>query len=165
MAGPVAATPGSPMRLGGGATKNAKALAVKVLAWVSFALGIAAAPLLAGTFVGGIVDNLLGFFPAWVALTALVGLVVMTAVDLFSDGVPNRVALYCAMGSVSVARSVDGRLGDNVELWANTVLTQVRGPLGEWLGTSSALALAMAAGLAAWLVSRRTMAAKAAGGR
>lgn len=159
------APPGPPsMRLGGkGGT--IKAQATKVLAWASFALGVAASPLLAGTFVGGIVDNLLGILPSWVALLALVAIVVMTAIDLGMDGVPNRVALYCAMAACSVARSVQGQLGDSVERWSNALLTQVRGPLSSWLGTSSALALALAAGLAAWLVARRTMAAKAAGGR
>lgn len=154
-----------PVRLGGGKGGNVKAQITKGLAWASFSLAVAASPLLAGTFVGGIVDNILSIGPAWLALLALVAVVVSVAVDLFVDMIPNRVALYCAMASCSVARSVQGRLGDNVEKWANALLDQIRGPLSDFAGTSSALALALAAGLAAWLVARRTMAAKAAGGR
>src|SRR5688500_17943266 len=113
MAGPVVA-PGSPIRLGGNAAAkggNWKGTATKILAWGSFALGIAASPLLAGTFVGGAIDNVITFGPGWAAPVLLLLLVVGVGVDLFVDGVPNRVALYCAMAWCSVARSVDGRLG------------------------------------------------------
>lgn len=154
-----------PVRLGGGKGGNVKATAIKVGAWAAYVLGIVVSPLLAATFVGGIVDNLLGIFPAVVTLIAFVVMVVSTAIDLGVDGVPNRVALYCTMLACSVARSVQGRLGDSVERWANALLDQVRGPLGDLLGTGSALGLALSAAAAAWLVARRTMAAKAAGGR
>ncbi len=141
-------TPAAPVRLGGGGG-NVKAKATKVAAWASFGLAVAASPLLAGTFVGGIVDNLLGILPAFVPLVVFVVMIVSTAVDLGVDGVPNRVALYCAMLACSVARSVQGRLGDSVERWANALLDQIRGPLGDLLGTGSALTLALAAAAAA----------------
>lgn len=155
-------TPAAPVRLGGGGG-NIKAKVTKVAAWASFALAVAASPLLAGTFVGGIVDNVLGVLPAVVPLVVFVVMIVSTAVDLGVDGVPNRVALYCAMLACSVARSVQGRLGDSVERWANALLDQIRGPLGDLLGTGSALALALAAAAAAYIVARRTMAAKSSG--
>lgn len=153
-----------PMRLGGKGG-NVKAQATKVAAWIAYVTAVAAGALLAGTFIGGLIDNLVTVGPAWLPVVALIVLFVSTAVDLGVDGVPNRVALYCTMAMPSVARSVNGKLGNNVEHWANQVLDQIRGPLSAWLGTSSALALALAAGLAAWLVARRTMAAKAAGSR
>ncbi len=138
----------------------------KGLAWTSYVLGIAAGSLLASTFFGGIVDNIFGFLPwDWVPFAALALLFVFVAIDLLSDWIPNRVALYCTMAMPSVARSVNGKLGDSIESWANSVREALQGQIGSWLGTTSAVGLAVAAAGCAWLVARRTMSAKAAAGR
>lgn len=164
MAGP-AVTAGSPVRMGAPGGKNWKGIATKILAWLSFVLGIAAGGLLAGTFVGGVINGVVGIGPKWVPVVALVVLVFLTGIDLFADGVPNRVALYCVMAMPSLARAVDGKLGDRVEDAANAVLKEIRGDMASWLGTSSAVALALSAAAAAWLVSRRTMSARASARR
>lgn len=149
------------MTLGGG-KGNWKGRATQILAWVSFALGVTAGSLLASTFFGGFVDNIVGFGPwDWVPVLILAGLFVFVAVDLFSDMVPNRLALYSVMSMPSVARGVDGSLGTHVESWANSVRDALQGNLSDLLGTSSAIGLAGAAALVAWIVARRTMKAKA----
>lgn len=156
---------GGGMRLGGKGA-GAKAMATKVLAWVAFVFGgLAASPLIAATFVGGIVDNVLSVLPNWVPPLALFVLVVFVVVDLYADGIPNRLALYAAMLTISVGRSVDGKLGDTTEKNANLLRKAVQPDLQDWLGTSSIIALALALAIGGWLISRRTMAAKAAGGR
>jgi hypothetical protein len=138
----------------------------KGLAWASYVLGIAAGSLLASTFFGGILDTIFGALPwDWAAPAVLLLLFVFVAVDLLSDFIPNRLALYCTMAMPSVGRSVDGKLGDNIESWAGQVRSALEGDFASWLGTASALGLAVAASGAAWIVARRTMAAKAAGGR
>lgn len=141
---------------------NWKDKLTKGLAWASFALAIAAGSLLAATFVGGVVDTVLGWVPwSWVPFAVLALLFVFVAIDLFSDFIPNRLALYCTMAMPSVARSVNGRLGDNIETWAGQVRAQLQGGVDDWLGTTSAIGLAVAASGCAWLVARRTMSAKA----
>lgn len=159
-----------PMRMGagagaglGGKLKQWREKLVPWLAWASFLLAFASSPLLAGTFVGGFVDNVLTFGPAWVALLALVVIGVGVGVDLIRDGVPNMMAFWGTLLICSVARSVDGRFGDRVEGWANALLGKIREPLSAELGTGSALALALCGAAAAFLVARRTMAAKASG--
>ncbi len=153
-----------PMRMGarggGGPLAKAKqisAQAVPYLAWASWILAFASSPLLAATFIGGLVDNILGLLPAWVPLLALVIMVVRAARDILLDGVPNMEAFWFTLLVCSVARSVDGRFGDRVETWANTVLGYIRGPLGAELGTGSGIALALCGAAAAFLVAQRTM--------
>lgn len=157
------ATAGPPIRLGGKGG-GAKSMAMKVLAWVAFVFGgLAASPLLAATFVGGIIDNLLSVGPNWLAPAAAFLTVVFIAIDLIADGVPNRLALYCAMLLSSVARSMDGKLGDNIESAANQLRDQVAPGLEDWMGTGSIIAMAIALAGSGWLISRRTMAAKSSG--
>jgi hypothetical protein len=161
---PVTAGGPSGLRIGAGKGGNLKATIMKILAWVAFVFGgLAASPLIAATFVGGIVDNLLSVGPDWLPPLTLFLLVVFIAVDLFADMIPNRMALYGAMALVSVARSVSGRLGDNVERWANEARTAIQPDLQAWLGTGSIIAMAGALAVGGWLVSRRTMAAKSTG--
>lgn len=149
------------MRPGG----NWKDKMTKGLAWSSYTLAVVAGALLASTFIGGFVDNVLGFIPwDWIPVAILAALFVLTAIDLLMDGVPNRVAMYCTIAMPSVARAVSGSLGNNIESWAGTVRDQLQGNLSDLLGTTSAIGLAVAAGICAWLVARRTMRAKAAVG-
>lgn len=152
-----------PMRLGGKGG-NAKGMAMKILAWVAFVFGgLAASPLLAATFVGGILDNILSIGPNWMPPLAAFLICVGIAIDLIADGIPNRLALYGAMLIASVARSVDGKLGDNIESAANQLRDTVTPGLEEWMGTGSIVAMALALAGAGWLISRRTMAAKSSG--
>ncbi len=170
-----------PMRLGGGGKKRDwKALATKVLAYTSFFLGMAAGSLLAGTaiaglvrFAAGVIDgivnavlNLIVPVPSgWVPLFLLVGAVVAICMDIFNDGIPNRVALCMAMLAPSLATAVPGGIGAAVQAWWGRVLSWMDGPLGQWLGTTTGLGLAATAALVAWLVARRTMPAKASPAR
>lgn len=138
----------------------------KGLAWTSYVLGIAAGSLLASTFVGGMVDKMFGLLPwDWVPFAVLAVLAAFVFVDLVSDFIPNRLALYCTMAAPSIARSVNGELGDSIEAGAGSVRAALQGQIGSWLGTASAIGLAIAAAGVAWVVARRTMAAKAAAGR
>ncbi len=166
-----------PVRLGGpgGKKRNWKAIATKVLAYTSFFLGMAAGSLLAGTPIAGLVRWAAGLFDTvvngllnmivpvpygWVPLLLLAGAVVGLGMDLFHDGVPNRVALYMAMLIPSLATAVPGGLGQAAQEWWGRVLSWMDGPLGQALGTTTGLGLAATAAVVAWLVARRTMAAK-----
>lgn len=182
---------GPGMRFDGGGGKTLKvrwerfkAITLKVLAWAAFLIGFAASPLLAATFVGGAVDKSISFvanlagdivdwFPgnvgddvaAAVPLLLLTAMVVSTAVDVFRDGIPNQVALYCAVASAPVARSVKGDFGAWVERFGNNMLNPVRDDLTGLAGTASAFAIGSAVVLAAIIVARRTMAAKSSAAR
>ncbi len=154
------------MRLGGKTGGGAKGLAMKILAWVAFIFGgLAASPLLAATFIGGIIDNLLSIGPNWVPPLAAFLICVGIAIDLIADGIPNRLALYGAMLISSVGRSVNGKLGASIESGANQLRDQVSPGLEAWMGTGSIVAMALALAGAGWLISRRTMAAKASPAR
>lgn len=140
------------MRGGVGKEKGRKALA-----WISYGLAVVGGAALAATFVGGLIAGFIGFFPGWVAIVVFTGGFVAMAIDLFIDGEPNQVALYTAMLLPSVARAVPGRLSATVTDLSHQALAQVNATLGAWLGTSSALGLAIACVVVALLMARRVV--------
>jgi hypothetical protein len=130
----------------------------KALAWISFGLAVIAGAAIVATFVGGFIAGLVGWFPSWVAIAAFAGAFVAMAIDLFVDGEPNQVALYSAMALPSLARAVPGRLSDTVTQMSGQALSQVNKSLGEWLGTSSAVGVAIACVVVSLLMARRVVA-------
>lgn len=143
------------MRPGGGGFNKEKG--IKALAWISFVLAAVGGAALAGTFLGGWVAGILGFFPDWVGILALTGAFVALAIDLFVDGIPNQVALYTAMTLPALGRSVPGRLGDTVTDMSQQLLASLNGALGEWLGTTSTVGLAVVSVAVSLLMARRVV--------
>lgn len=143
------------MRPGGGFNKEK---GIKALAWISFVLAAVGGAALAGTFLGDWISALLGFFPDWVGILVLTGAFVALAIDLFVDGIPNQVALYTAMSLPAVARAVPGRLGDTVTDLSRQLLASLNGALGEWLGTTSTVGLAVVSVAVSLLMARRVIA-------
>ncbi len=131
---------------------------IKALAWISYGLAVIGGAALAATFVGGMVANVVGFFPNWVAIVLFAGAFVAMAVDLFVDGIPNQVALYTAIVLPSLARSVPGKMSGTVTDMSRQALDQANAALGVWLGTSSALGLAAVAVVVSLLMARRVVA-------
>ncbi len=131
---------------------------IKALAWISYGLAVIGGAALAATFVGGMVANVVGFFPAWVAIVLFAAGFAAMAVDLFVDGIPNQVALYTAIALPSLARSVPGKLSGTVTDMSRQALAQVNDGLGAWLGTSSALGVALASVVVSLLMARRVVA-------
>lgn len=137
---------------------NWKDKAIKGLAWASFVLAVIAGAALTDTFIGGTVAGGIGWLPNWVAILLLIAGAVAAAVDLFVDGVPNRTAIGIAIALPSVARAVPGRLSDQVTGLSRQMLDHANsGGLGAWVGTTSALGLAVAVAAAAWIIARRTV--------
>lgn len=143
------------MGLGGGINKQK---GIKALAWISFILAVTGGAAVAGTFLGDWVSGLIGFFPGWIGVVILAGAFTAMAIDLFVDGIPNQVALYTAMALPSVARAVPGKLGDTVTDLSRQLLSSVNGALGVWLGTSSAIGLAITCVVVSLLMARRVIA-------
>lgn len=130
---------------------------ILALAWISFVLAVGGGAAAAATFIGGMVAGFIGFFPGWVAsLVLFVGFVAMV-IDLLIDGIPNKLAIGMAIALPSVARAVPGKLGQTVTGLSNQLLNAINQLLGEWLGTTSALAVAASAIIAALLVARRVI--------
>lgn len=143
------------MRSGGGFNKER---GIKALAWISFVLAASGGAAVAGTFLGDWISGLLGFFPDWLGILVLVGGFVAMAIDLFVDGIPNQIALYTAMTLPSIARAVPGKLGATVTDLSHQLLASVNNALGEWLGTSSAIGMAMVCVTVSLLMARRVIA-------
>ena len=148
----------SPMVRPGATGKSHKAKGIKALAWISYGLSVVAGAALASTFVGDMIAGAIGFFPPWLGSVLLAGGTVAMAIDLFVDGVPNLVALYTAMTLPSVARSVPGRLGDEVTRLTDNLRDQVNMGLSTWLGVSSAVGVALGCTVVALLIARRVIA-------
>lgn len=144
------------MRPGGGGFSKEKG--IKALAWISFVLAAVGGAATAGTFLGDWVSGLLGFFPDWLGILVLTGAFVAMVIDLFVDGIPNQIALYTAIALPSVARSVPGKLGDTVTDLSRQLLDSVNNALGEWLGTSSAIGMALVSIVVSLLMARRVIA-------
>jgi predicted MFS family arabinose efflux permease len=130
----------------------------KVRAWISFGLAVIGGAAIVATFVGGAIAGLVGFFPSWVAIAAFVGALVAMTIDLIIDGEPNRIALCTAMVLPSLARAVPGKLSDTVTQASSSAHDQVNQSLGVWLGTSSAIGIAVACVIVSLLMGRRVLA-------
>lgn len=130
----------------------------KALAWISFGFAAVAGVAVAATFVGAMFSGLLGMFPGWVPAVALAGAAIAMGIDLFIDGEPNQVALYTVMALPTLARSAPGRFGDEVTRLGDNLLASVTGQLGLWLGVTSAIGVAAACGVIAYLMGRRVVA-------
>lgn len=141
------------MRGGGSKEKGRKALA-----WISFGFAVIGGAAIVATFIGGFIAGLVGIFPSWVAIAAFVGAIVAMVIDLFVDGEPNTIALYTAMVVPSLARAVPGQLSDTVTQASGSALDQVNQTLGMWLGTSSAIGIAVACVIVSLLMGRRVVA-------
>lgn len=130
---------------------------IQALAWISYGLAVAGGAAIAGTFLGGWISGLIGFLPGWVATVAFVAGFIAMAVDLFVDGIPNRLAIWMGILLPSIARAVPGKLSDTVTHLSGALLSQINASLGVWLGVSSSLGMAAAAVVASLLVARRVV--------
>ncbi|MFI5833235.1 hypothetical protein ACIA5A_06110 [Micromonospora sp. NPDC051300] len=136
---------------------------IKVLAWASTAAALVGGPLVAGMFIGDTIDTVLSAIPwGWVPPVALGVLVVLLVRDLVVDWEPNRQAIWSLLLMPSVARACAGKLGDRIGEWTHAALDLIAGPLREWLGTASPIALALFVGATAVLLAQRSI--KASGG-
>lgn len=138
--------------------KKAKVTGAQALAWSSFGFAVLGGTAASGTFVGDTVRTILDALPwGWVPVAGLVGLVGMTAVDLFMDAIPNRPALYSAIVIPSVATAAPGRLGDVLTNGANSAMDWVDGALAEWLGTQSSAGITVTCVAASLILARRVV--------
>jgi hypothetical protein len=131
---------------------------VYVLAWLSWFMSAAGGAGLAGTFVGGMIANALGWLPAWVSALALFVGVVSMLLDMFLDMIPNRLALACAALLPSLARAVPGRLGDEVTHFAGIFRSHLDSWTADWLGPAPAIGLALFGIIGSQLMARRVIA-------
>lgn len=139
--------------------------ATVILAWVSFALAIAGGALAADMWIGRFIHNLIGMFPNWLAILALVGVFFGMALDVILDLEPNRFAIFAAIILPSLAGCTNGKLAATIDRWSADLLHFIDRDLSGWLGTSSSTALALAAILVSWLIARRVVKRGGGGGR
>lgn len=145
-------------RMGGGRFMAFRSKGVRVLAWMSMGAALVGGPLIAGMFLGDGIDAVLSAIPwSWVAPVLLGIMFVVFVVDLLVDWEPNRKAIWMLLLGPSVARAVPGGLGDDITRWSGAALDAVAGPLREWLGTGSPVALALFVSIAAVLMARRSI--------
>lgn len=130
---------------------------VLILAWISFAFAVAGGAALAGTFVGGIVSGVVRFFPGWVSVVAFGLGVVGLVIDLANDGIPNRLAIWMGILLPSFARAVPGKLSGVVTQFSHQLLGYINQSMGEWVGTTSTIGVAVAAVGISLLVARRVV--------
>lgn len=146
-----------------GLKKVVRPKGIKVLAWTSSAAAVVGGPLVAGMFIGDVIDTVLTAIPwSWIPPVLLGVLVVMLVRDLVVDWEPNRQAIWSMLLMPSVARATPGKLGDRIGEWTGAALEMVAAPLREWLGTGSPIALALFVGAVAVLLAQRSI---QAGGR
>jgi hypothetical protein len=129
----------------------------KILAWISFGFALVAGTASAATFLGTWTRGLLGAFPTWVPALLLVAAVVAMAIDIFNDGEPNQMAVYCALALPSLARSASGQLSSNVTSLSAQLTGTVNGGLSAWLGVTSELAVAAICATISLLMARRVI--------
>jgi hypothetical protein len=148
------------------AIKNAQEHGVFGLAWVSFLLALAGGSYADTTFIGGLIRGAVGMFPDdWhVAGLILLAAVVTVFIDLFLDLTPNWPAVGAAIIGPSVASMVNARLGSMVSGWAQAMQDSVGEKVGEFVGGTTAVGLALACILASLLTARRVIKKSGGGG-
>lgn len=131
---------------------------ILILAWISMIFAVAGGAALAATFVGGIISGIVGIFPGWIAVVAFALGVVALVIDLANDGTPNRLAIWMGILLPSIARAVPGKLSATVTQFSRQLLDYINQSLGEWVGTTSTIGVAIAAVGISLLVGRRVIA-------
>jgi small neutral amino acid transporter SnatA (MarC family) len=129
----------------------------KALAWISFGFALVAGTAMAASPVGGWIRSLLGMAPGWVAALLLAAAVVSMAVDVFVDGEPNQLALYCILALPTLARATTGKLSANVTQASSSATASVNGGVHSWLGVSSTLGTFVICTVIALLMARRVI--------
>jgi hypothetical protein len=138
---------------GRGSTKDKVRL---ILAWTSYGLGWLGGAAAVDTFIGSWTSGLLGIFPTWVALVAMVPAAGFQIRDIGMDWEPNRLALYGAIMTPLLAASIPTRLGEVITNACSDVLSYVDKSAGTWIG-SSAYGLMFGCLTLAILISRRAL--------
>lgn len=119
---------------------------MKLFAWAAFAGAvIAGAALAAGS--SGLVQT----------AVVLAALTILT-IDIVKDRTPNQAAVIVAVALPSLIVGMNGKLAASIKAGLSWLWNQVQGPAGEWVGTTSALGVAVAAITVSFLISRRAMA-------
>ncbi|SCL21545.1 hypothetical protein [Micromonospora inyonensis] len=118
---------------------------MKPLAWIGFALAV----------IGG--AGLVGVgLASTVLVVAALGALIIIAIDIAKDRVPNQYAVIGAFVLPSLIVSINGTIPD----WINARLGDLWGwandTLGDWVGTTT-VGLALAAVAVSFLVSTKTM--------
>lgn len=138
---------------------------VKILAWTSFGAALVGGPLVAGMFVGHAISSVLRAIPwGWIPPVLLGVLFVIFIRDMVMDWEPNKQAIWSLLVMPSVASATFGKLGYKVGEWSSSALALVSGPLREWLGTASAVALALFVAATAVLLAQRSIKGRAGKG-
>lgn len=138
---------------GGGASGKGR----NVLSWISLGAGLIGGSALAATFVGALIAGFVGLFPAWIASGLFaVGLIALV-LDCALDRTPNRLAIWMAILLPSIARAIDGKLGQAVRDLAGRVSDAANAQIGAWLGDSSVVAIAAFGVAVALLVAKRVV--------
>ncbi|MEO3930933.1 hypothetical protein ABGB07_44890 [Micromonosporaceae bacterium B7E4] len=142
----------------GAAIRAARQKGTTALAWASFGVAIVGGTFAAGMWIGEVIRTLLDALPwPWVPALLLLIAVVGVGIDLFVDGAPNQVAIYGGILTPSIATAADGKLGNSISDWTADLVNWLNGSLVEWLGTGSAVGLALACIICSLLMARRVV--------
>lgn len=143
---------------GGGGFNFLRGRGTLVLAWISWGLALGGGSAIASTFIGRLIGGFVGIFPGWVAVLLFTLGAVGMFIDLLVDGVPNRLAIWMAIVLPSVARAVPGKLSATFTNLSSSLLSAINQWLGEWVGTTATLGVAVATVGVALLIARRVVA-------
>jgi hypothetical protein len=158
------------MARGGTATAHVRAVrekSIKVLAWLSLALALAAGAMLPGTFIGSMIRTVLGWIPSFghwhidvvILILLILGGAAILILDPLLDMEPNRGAIWAALLLPSVTRALPGGMSDWILDLANTVLHAIDDSVLFRAAPDGAgsTALAIGTGFAALLVAKRVV--------
>ena len=138
--------------------KSVRQKGVTGLAWASLVFAVVGGALAAGMWIGDTVVFVLNASPIeWLPELLLFAALVALILDLILDGVPNWLAIVCAILLPSVARATFGKFGATVGDFSGWVLSLLDDVLVQWVGTNSSTGLAWASIIAALLMARRVI--------
>jgi hypothetical protein len=103
------------------------------LAWWAFlvaGIGGIAAP---ATWVGDLIVGAVHIGPWWLPFALFVGFGLAIIGDVFSDGIPNRFAVYAAIVWPSFPTAIEGKAGDKFRGWFQQVNDKADDWMAEWV--------------------------------
>jgi hypothetical protein len=145
--------------------KTIQQKSIRGLAWASLVTATVGGTLATGTPIGDVLRTILGLVPwPWVPPVLLAAAILATAIDIVVDLEPNKAAVISVLLMPILASATHGKLGTTITGWAKDLLRWIDQPLMAWVGTDSAVGLAIACIIATFLMARRVVRkSKAAG--
>jgi hypothetical protein len=123
--------------------------------WSAFLISHVAGFVIAPVFIGGIIGNIFGVFPAWVATAFYALSYLVQGLDVVYDGKPDARATWLGVITPSVALKVHSVFGNGLNSWGNDIRIWLEHNVGHYIGAMPMVAVGVVLIVITWLIRRK----------